>query len=127
MAQRGISFHVCGVDHFFKRVVYGKVDRKANFDEYLAYVRTALTQAGIEIRDAYDFVPHVTILKLSLGLGHEIGCNKVPDWMFEEFRSLDFGVESVSSIDLCAMSGERVNDFYVTPLHIDLLTSADKL
>jgi uncharacterized protein (UPF0248 family)/2'-5' RNA ligase len=125
MASHGIQFHVTGVDHFFQRVVYGCVRHTADFDEYVAHVRFVLMEAGIEIRDSYDFVPHVTVLKLSLSTGHDMSY-KIPRWVYEDHQCHDFGVQNMTSIDLCAMTAERVDDFYVTPLHLDLVRANEQ-
>jgi len=121
LAHRGINICVTSVDHFYDRVVVARVSRSPALTEYAGTVRSLLQ--GF-IADRHDFNPHVTILKLTRENDRTVGSNTVPRRLYSEFRNKYFGDQPVSSIDLCAMSHyiERPEgEFYVTPLHMDLL------
>jgi len=121
LAGRHINIHVTGVDHFYDRVLIAHVARSPALVEYAGAIRTALDKF---IADSYDFRPHVTILKLTRENDRVVGSDKVPRWLYSEFKKKNFGTQLVSTIDLCAMSHfiERPEgEFYVTPLHMDVL------
>jgi len=121
LAGHGINIHVAHVDHFYDRVLIACVDRTAALVEYAGAVRYSLADF---VADNFDFKPHVTILKLTRENDRLVGSNKVPRWLYSEFKNKDFGRQPVSTIDLCAMSHyiERPEgEFYVTPLHMDVL------
>ena len=55
-----------GVDHFFNRVVYGRVvECPPEFYEFVDHLKLCLNERGIEIRDYHEFVPHMTLMKIS--------------------------------------------------------------
>jgi 2'-5' RNA ligase len=121
IARRGIFFHVAGVDHFYGRVVYAKVKPNAGLDEFVTRVRGTLTDAGVEIREGHDYLPHVTVLKLSMDRAFKF--DRLPPFAYQNFKDMEFGVQRVESIDLCAMTHERDEDgFYVSPLHLDVIS-----
>jgi 2'-5' RNA ligase len=92
-------------------------------DEFISRVRQVFNNAGVDIRDGYDFVPHVTLMKLSKGLDTVSGVSRLPPFTHRNFRDMEFGVQQVTSVDLCTMTNERSDTgFYVTPLHLELLT-----
>ena len=121
LAGSGIDIHVSHVDHFYDRVLIACVDQSPALKDYAGAVRFLLADF---IADSFDFKPHLTILKLTRSNDRLVGCNKVPRWLYSEFKNKDFGRQPVSTIDLCAMSHhiERPEgEFYVTPLHMDIL------
>jgi len=121
LAGRGISMHVTGVNHFYDRVLFASVDQSRALAEYARAVRSLLDSF---IADHCDFKPHVTILKLTRENDRVVGSDRVPRWLYANFKNKHFGKQPVSTIDLCAMSHciERPEgEFYVTPLHMDLL------
>ena len=121
LAGRGINICVAGVNHFNDRVVYACVNQSPALKEYATAVRTLLDSF---IADRYKFQPHVTILKLTRENNRVVGSDKVPRWLYSEFRNKYFGKQQVSAIDLCAMShyiARPEGEFYITPLHMDLL------
>ena len=123
IARRGIFFHVAGVDHFYGRVVYAKVKPNAGLDEFVTRVRGTLTDAGVEIREGHDYLPHVTVLKLSKTMDHTVGVNRLPPFAYRNFKDMEFGVQRIESIDLCAMTHERGEDgYYMSPLHLDVIS-----
>ena len=121
LASHGINMRVTGVNHFYDRVLVACVNRSPVLMEYAGAVRSLL---GSFLADSYEFKPHVTILKLTRENDRIVGSDKVPRWLYSEFKNKYFGEQPVSTIDLCAMSHhmERPEgEFYITPLHMDLL------
>ena len=121
LARRGINMHVTGVDHFYDRVLFARVDWSPALAEYAAAVRAMLDSF---VADHCEFRPHVTMLKLTRENDRTVGCDRVPRWLYSQFNNRDFGLQPVSAIDLCAMShhiSRPDGQFYVTPLHMDLL------
>jgi len=121
LAGNGINIHVTGVNHFYDRVVVACVNRSPALTQYVGAVRTLLDSF---IADNHEFNPHLTILKLTRENDRVVGSDRVPRWLYSEFKNRYFGDQPVSAIDLCAMSHyiERPEgEFYVTPLHMDLL------
>jgi len=121
LARSGISMHVRGVNHFYDRVLFASVDRSPALMEYASTVRALLD--GF-VADHCDFKPHVTILKLTRENDRAVGSDRIPWWLYSKFRNKDFGLQPVLTIDLCAMShyiARPEGQFYVTPLHMDLL------
>ena len=121
LASHGVNILVAGVDHFFDRVLVARVDRSPALEEYARAIQSLL---NVFIADNKDFNPHVTILKLTHENDRIVGSKTVPPWLYSEFKNKNFGKQPVSTIDLCAMSHyiERpAGDFYVTPLHMDLM------
>jgi len=121
LAVRGIDIHVARVDHFYDRVLIACVDPSPSLAQYAGAVQTLLADF---VADSFDFKPHVTILKLTRENDRLVGKDKVPCWLYSEFKNKDFGRQRVSTIDLCAMSRyiERPEgEFYITPLHMDVL------
>ena len=121
LAGSGIDIHVSRVDHFYDRVLIACVDQSPALKDYAGAVRFLLADF---VADSFDFKPHLTILKLTRSNDRLVGSNKVPRWLYSEFKNKDFGRQPVSTIDLCAMSHhiERPEgEFYVTPLHMDIL------
>jgi len=121
LAARGIDIHVSRVDHFYDRVLIACVNRSTALAEYARAVRAPLADF---VADSHDFKPHVTILKLTRDNDRLVGSDKVPRWLYSEFKNRDFGRQPVSTIDLCAMShyiARPEGEFYVTPLHMDVV------
>jgi len=121
LAGNGVNIHVAHVDHFYDRVLIASVYRTVALVKYAEALRSLLADF---VADNFDFKPHVTILKLTRENDRLVGSNKIPRWLYSEFKNKDFGQQPISTIDLCAMSHciERPwGEFYVTPLHMDLL------
>lgn len=122
MAKTGLSVDVSGVGNFFERVVYGKVNHDERFANYAQHVCMLIREAGINICDNYEFVPHMTILKVTRPVARHVGTKKVASWMYEDFRTTKFGTQAIDGIYLCAMKGEKLpGKFYDSPAHISFV------
>ena len=111
-----------GVDHFFNRVVYGKViDCPTEFYELVEHLKLCLNAQGVEIRDYHEFVPHMTLMKISRPVARATGKRYVPPWLYSCFNETEFGFQSVDNLHLCEMGDNRQEDgFYITALSVDL-------
>ena len=118
----GIKVEFSGISHFYNRVIYSKVEHEQRFSEFVDHLRALFREAGLEIRDNYDFVPHMTILKVTRPTARMTGKKTVSPWMYEDFKDMKFGIQSLDGLYLCEMTSERDGTgFYMSPIHIDLL------
>lgn len=105
-----------GLDQFFNRALYAKVKCSDEMFEFVDHLKLCLKNEGIEIRDNHDFVPHMTIVKVTRPVGHSTGKKYIPPWVYSHKGEVDFGEEVFNNIHLCHMSHERREDgFYATP------------
>ena len=108
-----------GVSNFFNRVVYAQVSTHQGFIDFVDHVKLLVKEAGVEIRDNHDFVPHMTIMKVTRPVARQMGTKNVDPWLYSNFTNMDFGPQRVDSIHLCSMGDERREDgFYVCPAEI---------
>jgi len=121
MVRGGIKVDCSHIDNFFNRVVYIKVSHEEKFSEYVEHVRALIRLAGINIRDNHDFVPHMTVMKVSRPVARETYRKTVPYGMYKEFKDVTFGSQVIDGIYLCEMKADKCADgFYISPAHIDL-------
>jgi len=121
MLADGITIECSGVDHFYNRVIYSKVKPNKNFVDFVDHLRALIRETGLNIRDNYDFVPHMTIMKVTRPVVRTTGSKTVPSWMYNNFRDMAFGCQRIDRIHLCEMKADKGSDgFYVSPAHIDL-------
>lgn len=111
--------HLDGVSNFYSRVVYAKVKPHQQFMDFVDHLKLLVREAGVEIRDNHDFVPHMTIMKVTRPVARQKGTKNVDPWLYSNFTDMDFGQQKVNGIHLCSMGDERREDgFYVCPAEI---------
>ena len=121
MAKHRIMLRIEAVDHFYKRVLYGKVQHGTDFTAFVEHLRTLLCNAGISIRDNYEFVPHMTIMKTSRPVSRLLHTKDIDPSIYRSFSDMTFGEQLLDAIHLCPMTAERKEDgFYVCPESIHL-------
>lgn len=105
-----------GVETFFNRVIYGRViDCPPELFELVEHLKICLASKGIEIRDYHEFVPHMTIMKVSRPVAKLTGNNYIAPWLYSSFNNTELGSQEVDNLHLCAMVDERQEDgFYMT-------------
>lgn len=105
-----------GVETFFNRVIYGRViDCPKEFYDLVEHLKTCLAAKGIDVRDYHEFVPHMTIMKVSRPVAKQTGNNYIAPWLYSCFNNTVLGSQVVDNLHLCAMSDERQEDgFYMT-------------
>ena len=106
---------VKGVGNFFNRVLYAKVEGIPELDELVEHLKMCLNEKGIDIRDYHEFVPHITLMKISRPTGRLTGKKYISPWLYSAFSEAEFGEQPVDNIHLCAMTDDRQPDgFYIS-------------
>ena len=116
---KDIEVNFKGVDHFFHNVLYAKITPNEDMLKFVNYLRDSVKQAGIEIRDVFDFTPHMTVLKFKKH--HQVMAHTryIDPKLYEVFANTPFGVQFFNNIHLCKMTTEADDDgFYVCPKKI---------
>ncbi|XP_005093489.1 leukocyte receptor cluster member 9 [Aplysia californica] len=112
-----LKFH--GVSNFYNRVIYAKVQYEKDFIDFHNLLKQVLSQAGVQVRDGYDFVPHVTVMKTTRPVSRLRGTKNISPKVYEKFLEMEFGEQKVEGIYLCSMGDERRDDgFYLTPTEL---------
>ena len=115
-----------GVDHFFNRCLYAKVhdvpqEGIITIADVVNNIRCELEQRGVQFRNLYDFVPHLTIFKMSRQLHTKTFTHFMDGRLIELFKNSYFGSQFVTNIHLCEMTSAAQDDgFYVTSSKVDL-------
>ncbi|XP_041350525.1 uncharacterized protein LOC121369484 [Gigantopelta aegis] len=118
LPQEPLTFQ--GVSHFYHRVIYSKIDVPKQFMDFVEHLKMCLRQAGVDIRDGFEFVPHMTLMKTTRTVSRQKGSKYVDPWLYQGYTDMYFGTQKVQSIDLCSMSADRDEDgFYMTADHLD--------
>ena len=103
-------------DSFFLNTVYAKVECEDSLYDFVNHIVWTLMDAGIQIRNVFDFVPHMTIMKFSRELQRETHTKYVDPRVFEALKGMTFSSQILNNIHLCVMSPEVCSDgFYVSP------------
>ena len=111
-----------GVETFFNRVIYGRVIHcPQEFYDLVDHLKTCLANKGIDVRDYHEFVPHMTIMKVSRPVAKLTGNNYIAPWLYSSFSETILGSQSVDNLHLCTMADERQPDgFYIAPVSLKL-------
>lgn len=113
---------VRGVSNFHDRVVYAAVDLSDELNGFVDHLDLILRSAGLTIPDGPDFVPHITLVKLTRPVGRQLGNNSIDPALYADFEHCDFGVQPLSAIYLCSMEKTRDSEgFYVSPAHVTFM------
>lgn len=116
MVPKDKPLHFKGMAQFFNRVVYAKVECSPEMYEFVDHIKLCLKNEGVEIRDNHDFVPHMTIVKVTRTVGNSTGKKYIPPWIYSHKSEVDFGHQVFDNMHLCKMSHERNKDgFYLSP------------
>lgn len=111
------------IQNFFNRVLYAEADCPPEFMKMVDHLRLCLRESGIEIRDSHDFVPHMTIMKVSRPVAKATGKKYIAPWLYSNQSNIEFGTQVVNNIHLCEMGISRREDgFYMTPVSLELNT-----
>ena len=109
-----------GVDNFFHKVLYAKVQENDALINFVDKLRSRFREAGIEIRDMFSFVPHMTIVKLTHKQGRQLFNPYLDGRLYIDFKDHNFGSQGVNNVYLCEMSPRRgLEGFYISPASID--------
>ena len=111
----------CGIGNFFHSVLYTQVkDAGSRFSDFVHHIRASVSAEGVDIRDVFEFTPHMTLVKLKRRVGRETLFTRYLDQrLYQTFNGCDFGSQVVDNLYLCEMSEDRrEDDFYISPAHI---------
>lgn len=86
-------------------------------------VRERFASAGLLLQGNKEFVPHVTIAKLSKMKSRAVTC--IPPELYEDHITVDGGVVGVVDVQLCAMRGRPAGEYY-TVLEKSMLLDVSK-
>ena len=113
-----------GLGNFRHSVVFAKVhpgEHVAKLEEIADVVQNKFCEEGLV--DRHDFIPHVTVLKLSrVGkkLTKKTGLKKIYPDIYEEFVDTYFGTQEVRSLQLCSMlKAKDISGYYHVEHKID--------
>ena len=110
-----------GMENFFNRVLYAKCICPDEFLSMVDHLKLCLKQEGIEIRDNHDFVPHMTLMKITRPVARATGKKYIAPWLYSRSQDIEFGTQNMDNIHLCSMGLDRQTDgFYITPQRIEL-------
>ncbi|ELU05340.1 hypothetical protein CAPTEDRAFT_103131 [Capitella teleta] len=115
-----IEINIEDVDNFHNNCLYAKVTQNQNFLDFGNFLRTKVYDMGIDCRDVFDFVPHMTLLKLPRQKFKENHTRYFDARMYTSYLGKKFGTQTVDNIHLCSMSDSRSPDgFYecATSIH----------
>lgn len=108
-----------GVEQFFNRVLYAKVECPPEFYQFVEHLKLCLKEAGVDIRDNHDFVPHMTVMKITRPVARATGKKYISPWLYSGQAEVDFGTQVVDNVHLCEMGFGRQDDgFYMSPISI---------
>lgn len=113
------------IKQFFNNTLYASVEENPSFMDIIEHLRVCVREAGIEIRDVFDFTPHMTLMKVSRQTQRDMRCPYLDPRVVENFgnRNAIIGTQVFDNIYLCEMS-QRTTDqgFYISYADIDFTT-----
>ena len=122
IAKKNIQLRLHGVSNFYNRVLYAIVHHDEKLTEFVEHLRMILSQAGLEVRDRYDLVPHMTIMKTARPVSRAMKTKDINPGLYDHFLDMKFGYQQLDTLYLCPMTTNRRDDgFYETPAEIPLL------
>ena len=122
IAKKNIQLRLHGVSNFYNRVLYAIVHHDDKLIDFVEHLRLILSQAGLEVRDRYDFVPHMTIMKTTRPVSRAMKTKDINPGLYDHFLDMKLGCQQLDTLYLCPMTTNRRDDgFYETPAEIPLL------
>ncbi|XP_037797333.1 uncharacterized protein LOC119592540 [Penaeus monodon] len=105
-----------GLTTFGARVLYVKLDVPAAFTSIIEHLHKTLQRIdGVTITNHFDFVPHMTLLKVNRVTARERRSRYLNSILYSDYIDQDFGIISVDNIHFCLIDDIRGPDgFYVT-------------
>lgn len=112
--QRAIKAR--GLSTFGARVLYVKLDVPAAFTSIIENLHRTLQQIeGVTITNHFDFVPHMTLLKVNRVIARERRSKYLNSILYSDYIDQDFGIICLDNIHFCLIDDIRGPDsFYVT-------------
>lgn len=114
MVLKNIFIILKGISYFFNWVLYVKIEGVKELYEFVDYIKLCFKNEGIEIRDNYEFVLYMIIIKVIWLVGNFMGQKYILFWFYFYKMDVDFGQQVLDNIYLCKMMYEwREDGFYV--------------
>ena len=121
MAQRNINLTIKGVSNFNNRVMFGQIRHDKDFTDFAEHVRMTICKSGADILDGYDYVPHMTIMKVTRPAERRLHQRTIDPAIFERVKDIDFGTETIDAVHLCSMKEKTEDGFYRCAASVKLL------
>ena len=121
MAEKNIRLTIKGVSNFFDRVLYGQVQHDQDFTHFNEHIRMTFSEFGVEVRDAHDYVPHMTIMKVTRLGERRLRQKTIDPDIGERVKDMYFGTQVIDAVHLCSMKEKTEEGFYRCAASVDLL------
>ncbi|XP_075059180.1 A-kinase anchoring protein 7 isoform X2 [Mixophyes fleayi] len=113
----------CGTANFKNEVVYGKMTDNTSITTLKQITETTgkiFNEKGISIVGCKDFLPHLTLMKLSKAPKlRKQGIKKIDISLYKNFQDHYFGEDTLLQLDLCSMlKKKQPNGYYHTEASI---------
>ncbi|XP_018427728.1 PREDICTED: A-kinase anchor protein 7-like [Nanorana parkeri] len=113
----------CGLSDFKNEVVFAQTtqgDAVTQLKQITETIGKIFEKKDIAVSGSKDFVPHLTLMKLSRAPKlRKQGIKKIDASMYKDFQSHYFGEECLQRLDLCSMLKKRqTNGYYHTEASI---------
>ncbi|KAL3314504.1 Solute carrier 7 member 3 [Cichlidogyrus casuarinus] len=104
------KIQVKGVDRFFGRVLYAAVEKSGQLSGLCDALNAILRSQGFRVMDPFDFVPHISLIKVSRPVTRQLGFRNINPNLFRGFEKTHFGEFSIDTLHLCEMGQKRAED-----------------
>ncbi|XP_072266531.1 A-kinase anchor protein 7-like, partial [Pyxicephalus adspersus] len=106
----------CGLSDFKHEVVFAqttKGDAVTTLKQITETMGKIFEEKGISVEGSKDFVPHLTLMKLSRAPKlRKQGIKKIDASLYKDYQSHYFGEEVLHQLDLCSMLKKRQSNGY---------------
>ena len=100
-----------GLDHFGHQVLFVKLGGEEELvllNSVANIIRETFEKEGIPSTDSRDFIPHLTVMKLSRSPKlRKKGVKKIPVESYTNWVNFKFGEDSVNALYLCSMNDKK--------------------
>ncbi|CAG0884608.1 unnamed protein product [Darwinula stevensoni] len=111
------TLKVAGLATFGSRVLYARVAPSPAFWRVASLLRDALDdpERGLAPTNAFDLVPHMTLVKVSRPVARERRSKYLDPSLYIKYENVDFGVQVIDNVNLCVIDDTtREDGFYRT-------------
>ena len=113
------GLRISGLDTFGQRVLFAKVVPESDeiFWQFVGIVldKLAKSSPAIGMTNKFELTPHLTLVKVNRPISKARRSKFLPSRLYEDFVTLDFGVQPINNLQLCVIEATTRNDgFYRT-------------
>ncbi|KAK3862611.1 hypothetical protein Pcinc_031545 [Petrolisthes cinctipes] len=114
--QKEKTIHAQGLSTFGARVLYSTLQVPTAFTTACHLLHQGVrTIEGAVVTNHFDFVPHMTLLKINRTIARERRSKYMNSSLYSDYIDCDFGTIDFNNLHLCAINDIREPDgFYVT-------------